>query len=149
MRIAECGMKMRAVSFGLVLVLLLLAGCTPGSSAIVPVSGIVTLDGQPLAGANVSFQPITDKAVAGQAGIGSYGKTDEQGRYTLRLIDPDQPGALVGKHTVTVTTAVAANPESDEIKLKQPERISAKSRTQEIEIPAGGTDKADLKLSSR
>jgi hypothetical protein len=149
MRIAECGMKMRAVNFGLVLGMLLIVGCAPRSSAIVPVSGTVTLDGQPLVGATLSFQPITDKAVAGQAGIGSYGKTDEQGRYTLRLIDPDQPGALVGKHTVNITTAVAANPASDEIKLKQPERISPKSRTQEIEIPAGGTDKADLKLSSR
>lgn len=133
----------------LALAFTLFASCAPSSSAIVPVSGLVTLDGQPLAGATINFQPITDKATASQAGIGSYGKTDEQGRYTLRLIDPDQPGALVGKHTVTVTTAVSANPESDELKLQQRELVSAKSRTQEIEIPAGGTDKADLKLFSR
>ncbi len=144
-------MKLRAVrlAVGVLLGLLAFAGCTPRSSAIVPVSGVVTLDGQPLVGAMVNFQPITDKSTAAQAGIGSYGKTDDQGRYTLRLIDPDQPGALVGKHTVTVTTAVAADPASDELKLQQPEKISPKSRTQEIEIPAGGTDQADLKLTSR
>jgi len=124
-------------------------GCEPHSAAVVPVSGTVTLDGQPLAGATVNFQPITDKSSAAQVATGSYGKTDEQGRYTLRLIDPDQPGALIGKHMVTVTTAVSADPASDELKLQQAERISDKSRTQEIEVPPGGTDKADLVLSSK
>jgi hypothetical protein len=134
---------------GLLLSVIAVVGCKPHSAAIVPVSGTVTLDGQPLAGATINFQPITDKTTAAQAGVGSFGKTDEQGRYTLQLIDPDEPGALVGRHTVTITTAVAANPASDEIKLKQPERISPRSRTQEFTVPEKGTDQADFKLSSR
>lgn len=134
---------------GILLSLFSAVGCTPSTSAVVPVSGTVTLDGQPLAGATLCFQPITGKGAAADAGIGSFGKTDEQGRYSLRLIDPDQPGALVGKHLVTVSTAVAADPNSDLVQLKQPERVSKRSRTQEVEIPAGGTDRADLKFFSR
>lgn len=124
-------------------------GCEPPSAAVVPVSGTVTLDGYPLADATLTFQPITDKGSAGQPAIGSYGKTDQQGRYTLRLIEPDEPGALVGKHTVVVTTAISADPMSDVHKLKQPERISPRSRKQEFTVPEKGTDKADFVLSSR
>lgn len=127
----------------------LLVGCNSQSVAVVPVSGKVTLDGQPLVGATLSFQPITDKSSTNQAAMGSYGKTDAEGKFTLRLIDPDKPGALVGRHAVTVTTAVSADPASDELKVKQPERLPVAARTKEVEIPVGGTDRANLELSSR
>jgi hypothetical protein len=133
----------------LVLLLGLLAGCSSQGPAVVPVSGRVTLDGQPLADATLSFQPITDKSSTTQPATGSYGKTDADGRYTLRLIEPDQPGAIVGKHAVTVTTAVAANPASDEIKLKQPEVLPLAARTREIDVPPGGTEQADIELKSK
>lgn len=135
---------------GIVLLLGLVAGCGPNGPAVVPVSGRVTLDGAPLVGATLTFQPITDGSpTSTTAAVGSYGRTDAEGKYTLRLIDPDQPGAIVGKHTVTINTAVAENPASDEIKLKQPEVLPAAARTREIEVPAGGTDKADLELTSK
>lgn len=142
-------MKQLQIGCGLVLLLGWLVGCGPASPTVVPVSGRVTLDGAPLVGATLSFQPITDKSSATQTAIGSYGKTDADGRYSLRLIDPDQPGALIGRHTVVVTTAVAADPASDEIKLKQPETLPLAARTREIDVPAGGTDQADIALTSK
>src|SRR5262245_7032238 len=77
-----------------------LVGC--GSSAkVVPVSGVVTLNGKPLANAHVVFQP---EASGGKSavGVGSYAITDASGGYTLKLSDTDQPGAVVGKHRVEV-----------------------------------------------
>jgi hypothetical protein len=126
----------------------MLAGCTR-SPTVVPVSGKVTLDGEPLANVAVAFQPVTDKANASQTAIGSYGRTDAEGNYSLRLIDPDQPGAIIGKHQVTLTTATAANYASDDLKLKTTERLPSAARSQQFEVPAGGTDQANFDLKSK
>jgi hypothetical protein len=56
-------------------------GC--GGVKYVPVSGVVTLDGKPLANAMVLFQPIGD-----QGGVGSTAKTDSEGRYKLEASTP-------------------------------------------------------------
>lgn len=45
---------------------------------VVPVTGTVTLDGKPLAGAAVAFVPQ-----AGTKGVGAFGTTDADGRYML------------------------------------------------------------------
>src|SRR5262245_18021003 len=67
------------------------AGCG-GGPKLVPVSGRVMLNNQPLAGAYVTFAPVAVKGVEA-AGPGSVGKTDADGRFTLR-VDPNQPGAV-------------------------------------------------------
>ena len=74
-------------------------GCNSRAS-VVSVSGVVTLDGKPLANAHVAFQPI----VAGEKppGPGSYGVTDSGGAYTLRLMDTDEPGVVIGTHRVEI-----------------------------------------------
>src|SRR5262245_37542958 len=81
------------------LVLLLVLGC--GGPKLAPVSGRVTLNGKPLANAHVSFQPI---AAPGEMnpGSGSYAITDADGRYTLRVVEGDRPGAHIGKHRVEI-----------------------------------------------
>jgi hypothetical protein len=80
---------------------ILLAGCGK-SETYVPVSGTVFLDGKPLVGAMVLFQPMGD--TRGQTdGIGSTGRTDDQGRFTLEVSkETPIPGALVGKHRVRI-----------------------------------------------
>ena len=52
-----------------------------------PVSGRVTLDDQPLANAVVLFEPITGNT---NPGMGSVGRTDSDGRFVLRQIQPDR-----------------------------------------------------------
>ena len=59
------------------------------------------MDGKPVERAAVMFQPV---APAGNPnpGPGSYGITDADGRYTLKLIGVEKPGAAVGHHKVRI-----------------------------------------------
>lgn len=70
------------------------AGCQRGPR-IVPVSGVITLDGQPVEGAAVMYLLKPGGRVA-------TGVTDAQGRYTLTT-HPSGDGAYEGLHDVTVS----------------------------------------------
>jgi hypothetical protein len=77
--------------------LVISAGCGQEGPEIAPVHGRVTLDGQPLALADVSFQPEGAKRP-------SSGRTDSEGRYEL-MYKRGQPGAIVGEHTVRISVS--------------------------------------------
>jgi hypothetical protein len=66
-----------------------------------PVEGILTLDDKPIAGATVTFIPVTE----GQ-GVSATGTTDESGKYTLTAVGKGagEPGAgtLPGEYFVGV-----------------------------------------------
>ena len=137
--------------FALLVVACLAAGCA-GRSAV-PVSGRVTLDGKPVVGVHVSFQPVAtggDKNVGG----GSYAITDADGRFTLRLVEGGSTGAFVGKHRVEITTRTGVDNATD-TRVKPPDPktvIPAKyNRNSDLtfEVPPGGTDSADFALTSR
>ncbi len=89
------------------LLLLVCCGCG-GSEAPIPlgqVSGVVTLDGQPFAGALVQFNPEAASVVSGKdapGGGGSSGISDADGKYVLRFSN-EHEGAALGSHNVTVT----------------------------------------------
>ena len=84
---------------------------------LAPVEGTVTLDGEPLPIAVLEFQP--------QRGSPSYGETDKSGRYHL-LYSPVRDGALLGKHTVRITTeGEIVDPDSRETRVVS-ERVPAK-----------------------
>ena len=88
-------MKSTSFLFATVSLLVFLTGCNDGP-AVAPVTGIVTQDGELLAGAMVEFQP--------DSGAPSYGYTDENGRYEIKY-QVNEMGALLGHHYVKVTTA--------------------------------------------
>jgi hypothetical protein len=69
-------------------------GCGGSGTDPVPVEGIVTLDGTPLAGATVMFRP--------EGGRPSAGKTDIEGRYRLRYTG-ERAGAMPGRHVVSIS----------------------------------------------
>lgn len=130
---------------------LLLAGCS-GSRKSAPVSGQVTLDGQPIADVFVSFQPQVDasKDISVDA-MGSTAVTDQAGKFTLRLSDTDQPGALVGKHVVRLSDKLAAS-KSDggpaaAAKPRFPSRYADGSLA--FEVPPSGTEQANFEMQSK
>lgn len=72
-------------------------GCGPsGLPPLGTVHGTVTIDGQPVEGASIEFTP--------ESGRPSVGETDASGNYHM-MFTYDADGALVGKHTVRITTA--------------------------------------------
>lgn len=73
---------------------ILSVGCFgDGELALRDVTGKVTRDGAPLQAVLVQFQPAEGRM--------SFGRTDEQGVYSLRFTR-DLEGALVGEHRVTL-----------------------------------------------
>jgi hypothetical protein len=69
-------------------------GCAPATDAV-PAGGIVTLDGQAVEGATVSFLPRDSSKQ------GAYGKTGADGRFRLQTYGVDD-GAVPGDYDVTI-----------------------------------------------
>ncbi|QDU50835.1 carboxypeptidase-like regulatory domain-containing protein [Gimesia panareensis] len=86
-------------SAGLCLGVMLLCSACGGSDApdLGNVTGTITLDGAPLADANVTFMPEKVRA--------SSAKTDSAGKYELIYIR-DEKGAALGDHKVVVSKLV-------------------------------------------
>ena len=134
-------MSNRVLLSGLVASLVVLSGC--GGSDVVSVSGTIKLDGVALEGVNVSFNPI---AAGGEteARPASYGKTDSNGRYELKFVSDDSPGASIGKHRVRLSAQTETGDAS-----ASPDKIPAHERNKEYEVPEDGTDSADFVLTSK
>jgi hypothetical protein len=128
---------------------LLVAGCGSGSK-IVPVSGTVTLEGKPLASAHVAFQPEAPKGTQ-NAGVGSYGVTDAAGKYTLKIVDTDQPGAVVGTHRVEINIKAEADDRDPKLRAppkKLPPKYNLQSELQ-FKVEGSGTSAANFDLKSQ
>jgi len=74
------------------------SGCG-GYSNVGQVTGVITVEGEPLEGANIAFYPTDGRA--------SQGVSDASGRYELNYIRK-QKGAVIGEHIVTISTRVEA-----------------------------------------
>lgn len=97
-----------------VVVCFVMAGCGGGGADIPElgtVSGTVNLGGQPLAGAEVSFQMAGSRP--------SVGTADEDGSYELTY-SRDAAGAVIGTHTVRIRT-YREEVEGDEDNPREPE----------------------------
>ena len=153
-------------------VLLISAGC--GAAGLQPVSGRVTLDGEPVANAEVIFAPMQVKGIA-NPGPHSKATTDSDGRFEVASKDGNK-GAITGKHRVGITTgklkdmdvskvvskALAENPKiSDkalaEVRLKAIRDLTPKSKLSDsynrktiltFEVVQGGTEEANFDLKS-
>src|SRR5262245_52238165 len=136
--------------FALLLALPLAAGC--GRSGVGPVSGRVTLDDKPLANVHVSFQPMAVGSDQNPGG-GSYAITDADGRYTLRLVEGDRPGAFAGKHRVEITSRNETDDDSDRRGRPPTPRVVVPAKFNRnsdltYEVPPGGTSDANFDLKS-
>ncbi|MBM4010692.1 MAG: hypothetical protein ACKO4Z_12955 [Planctomycetota bacterium] len=136
-------------------VLLLLAscgGCNKSPFALVPVSGTVLLDGKPLAGGVINFQPIAT-GTSTNGGPGSTARINAEGGYSLATIS-GLPGAVVGKHRVKIysyspeSPAVTDGAKATTQREQVPARYNYKSDVT-FDVPAAGTDKADFSIKSK
>ena len=85
---------MRWVLFGCLAVALAAVGCSSGGGPVLPVNGVVTMDGKPLDGAMVTFH--------GEGGTGGFGKTGTDGKFVITGAK-GQGGLPPGMYKVTVS----------------------------------------------
>jgi hypothetical protein len=117
---------------------LLAAFLTAGCSQQLPtdvgkVTGKVTLDGQPLADAVVTFTPLAS------GGATAIGKTAADGSYSLTY-SSGVSGAQIGENRVHISTLDAGNPDSDPPRAAVPEKVPLKYNTRtelKVEVKPG------------
>lgn len=97
-------------------VLILPAGCGEDLPDLAPVTGTVTLDGKPISGAVVTFDPAA-------GGVVSHGVTDDSGRFELECTT-DTLGAELGEHVVRISYR------GEDPLLAMPEVLPARYNTQ-------------------
>lgn len=126
--------SLRAAPSALLLVAIVtLSGCSDGPK-VVPVSGTLTRNGQPVPRMTVNFEPAVGRP--------SWGVTDDDGRFTLEY-DASTKGAIVGSHTVWVAwRASSPKEELDALKgkAKKPADLNA------IQQKYGAPTKSPIKL---
>ena len=89
--------KMRLAFAGLLCIWCM--GCGDSGPAVGLVKGTVTLDGEPVEGATVTFMPL----FPGGSEATSAEKTDANGHYEMQY-QTDRKGVLVGEHQVSIET---------------------------------------------
>ena len=123
---------------------LLVAGCNESNYDIAPVSGKVTINGKPIQGLHVLFQPRAqgDKL---SVGSGSTGTTDADGRFKMKMTDPQMDGAVVGNHVVRFSTIDIRDQSGRQLVLPP----TYTDGSMKFEVPKGGTDQANFDISRR
>ena len=138
----------------LIFVAVLPVACSSGEYQVASVSGQVTVNGKAVEKVAVMFQPV---AVEGNInpGPGSYGITNSDGRYYLKLIGKETKGAVVGKHKVRIENYTEPDDPSDDRPRKRPKpavqipaKYNAIEARLECDVPAGGRKDADFALTS-
>ena len=145
----------------------LLFGCGKGEYS--PVSGTITVNGQPTANVRVVFAPMAS-ASSNSPGPPSIGVTDDAGRYVLEARD-EKLGAVPGSHRVSFkyadlefvsdlkfakgrasTKEKAAEYQAEinrvESETKKRGAISKKSATT-FTVPESGVDNADFEIGNK
>jgi hypothetical protein len=143
-------MLRRVVLTGGVL-LFVFSGCSSGDK-VAPVSGVITLNGQPAAGIAVSFEPIAAEG-NNVPGPSAFGVTGPDGRFTAKTVGGETNGATVGKNRVKFCAYIdpADILEDGTVKTKPKVKVPARYWSDskiEFDVPAKGTSSADFDLKS-
>jgi hypothetical protein len=130
------------VSGAILFTALTCAGCG-GPDNVGRVSGKVTLDGQPLSGAIVQFEPLAGNSPSGAI-------TDSSGQYSLRYTR-EVEGAEIGEHRVRITTFSAGDPDAEPPKPRVPEKLPARynAKTELTAKVERGSNTHDFPLESK
>jgi hypothetical protein len=127
-------------------------GCGAGGK-VAPVSGVVTLNGKPVADVAVTFQPVvidTNNA----PGPSAVGVTGPDGRYTAKPITGEGQGATVGKNQIRFSAYVPPDPDPNydgpakkKPSVQIPSRYYSDSKI-EFDVPPKGSSVANFELTS-
>ena len=139
-------MRFQAASRFLILPLsLFLAGCGGADGPdLGTVTGKVTLDGQPVSRAVITFTP--------EKGPPSYGGSNAEGQYRV-FFTADKTGAVIGRHSVTieqgnVSTDDNGKPLPDQNITKIPKKYAGKAGALSVDVKPGD-NVIDLALDSK
>lgn len=118
------------------------AGCEgPTGPPFAKVTGKVTLDGKPLSDGNVFFFPERE-------GQSSYGGIQSDGSYELYCVE--QPGAVVGRHRVSVEgPQPISDPNAVQPKNPVPERYSLPETSGIVKEVTNSDNVINLELTSK
>lgn len=125
------------------LVVLGTLGC--GGPSVVPVEGTITLDGKPLASANIVLAQLraTDPGPF-------VGKTDAQGKFAIGTAESPASGAVVGEYRLMITTVVGGSMEDSPLPTqKEVVPPAYRDGSQKFTVPTDGTTEANFELRSR
>lgn len=128
--------RFQFLQLSLSVLLLCYCGCSGSPKNVAAVEGTVTLDGEPLVNADISFFPESGARA-------SVGTTDENGKYVLKYTRRAK-GAVIGKHKVTVFI----NEPQDDARYDDPAgKKSAATKTEMKTLPLEYTDKEKTELN--
>jgi hypothetical protein len=101
-------------------------GCRSDTPPLGQVTGTVTLDGKPVDGAMIQFEPTTSGLPT------AFGKTDAQGKYEL-WYSRGNKGASLGESIVRITAFQEADDDAGQ--KKRPEIVPTKyNQTSELKV---------------
>jgi hypothetical protein len=144
---------------GVITLVVAVGGCGPSTKGppLVPAEGQVALDGKPLSGADVMFEPRG--TTPGQA---VFGRTDASGKFALASPDGKHKGAAVGEYHVVINKLVKPDgsdfipdPNSGPMdtggfRELLPTSYSDNAQSQlTANIPDGGTKTLEFKLNAK
>jgi hypothetical protein len=126
-----------------------LAGCS-SSDSVLPVTGRVTFNGEPLAKASIRFMPMAPPDSIEAPGPGSTGLTDENGNYSLSIVGTKNAGAIVGSHRVAIYTVFSSAGRGDAPGQKEIVPAKYNSATElRFTVKASGPNVANWELESQ
>ncbi|QDU60422.1 hypothetical protein Pan216_12610 [Planctomycetes bacterium Pan216] len=130
-------------------------GCGGNEYGVVPVSGRVTLNGQPCPDVSLTFVPLAEDKDNPNVGPGSLGRTDSEGNFTLQTVKGGN-GAVSAEHVVRISISLNGNGDEEgtpDIPGKPTREITLPSNASDgslrFKVPEGGTDQANFDLVSK
>ena len=118
--------------------MIMMVGCGGPPADMGFVTGVVTLDGDPVGNASIVFYPAGARS--------SSGFTDAAGNYELAQTR-DRKGAAIGTHKITITQD-ASDLEENVKRVKLPGKYGDQKKTDLTKTVEGGSNVIDLELKS-